>query len=751
MARLIQPRYKDGWRIVGPGGGGAQFSPVVSPHDDRDMFIMCDMSGFYRSQDAGESFLQMSWGIFAGEAVYHPTDPNVVYGCSTAFYKSQDAGRHWRMIFPKPWEVTGQKRDHHGDEAFKQYQAPGWPGGICSTVAVDERDPGTMVLAVAHPSWVTALTPGIVLYVTHDGGEHFAQLSFEMPGTFWRHVKILYQDGKRLFYLFSDAGFVIYDETAGTSSPLMLPPDTTELVSASAGYTTPGKPLAYAYAARNTDEGERAVVYAYEGGAWRYCDLGFLPPKPGVFHGQYIGASQFHAETAYLSVFRYEKFDKRNRYEGVMKTTDGGRSWQWVMACTEEFPGNVQLGWMDLYYGIEWPEPPIGICAAPNNPDVAVYTTLGSSHRTDDGGKYWKCLYGALDARGGSMTRGLDVTTCYGYHVSPFHPKERMISYTDIGCQRTEDGGNAWYAAMTGIPREWINTCYWAEYDGKTPGRVYSCWASKHDLPLNKMFARDDYFKYNYGGMAVSDDDGRTWRSTLHGLTTTSFCVDPQSPAGARVLYVAMCGAGVHKSVDSGETWTLCNVGLPETPLAYKIELGANGRLYLCTVRAKDSSTTRSGRFYVSDDGAASWREAPLPEGAVGPCDIAPDPEAADGVYLCVRPANNPGEGAGGVYYSADAGEHFTRLPLDEEFVHCVSPDPTHPGRVYVSTFVNSLYRSDDGGATWARVSGFNFRAAHRITPDPDDPAKIYVACFGSSVWHGPALGNGLPYEDVIE
>lgn len=227
--------------------------------------------------------------------------------------------------------------------------------------------------------------------------------------------------------------------------------------------------------------------------------------------------------------------------------------------------------------------------------------------------------------------------------------------------------------------------------------------------------------------------------------------LDPRSPAVSRVLYATMCGTGIYKSVDSGETWTLCNTGLLTTPLAFKIELGLNSRLYLCTVRAKDSNGTHVGQFYVSEEGVATWREVPLPEGVVGPCDIAPDPEMENGVYLCVRPANNPGEGAGDVYYSADAGEHFTCLPLDEEFVHCVSPDPIHPERVYVSTFVNSLFRSDDRGATWSCVSGINFRAAHRVTPDSDDPDKIYVACFGSSVWHGPALGNGLPCEEVIE
>jgi hypothetical protein len=37
----------DTWEFVGPGGGGAMFSPTVSPHDPGVALVSCDMTGSY--------------------------------------------------------------------------------------------------------------------------------------------------------------------------------------------------------------------------------------------------------------------------------------------------------------------------------------------------------------------------------------------------------------------------------------------------------------------------------------------------------------------------------------------------------------------------------------------------------------------------------------------------------------------------------------------------------------------------------
>lgn len=48
-------RRFDHWEIIGPGGGGAQFLPAISPHDPKRVLVACDMTGSYLSDDAGLS------------------------------------------------------------------------------------------------------------------------------------------------------------------------------------------------------------------------------------------------------------------------------------------------------------------------------------------------------------------------------------------------------------------------------------------------------------------------------------------------------------------------------------------------------------------------------------------------------------------------------------------------------------------------------------------------------------------------
>jgi photosystem II stability/assembly factor-like uncharacterized protein len=47
------------WRVIGPGGGGAQFIPTISPHDPNTMLIACDMTAAYITHNGGESWRQL--------------------------------------------------------------------------------------------------------------------------------------------------------------------------------------------------------------------------------------------------------------------------------------------------------------------------------------------------------------------------------------------------------------------------------------------------------------------------------------------------------------------------------------------------------------------------------------------------------------------------------------------------------------------------------------------------------------------
>src|SRR4051812_321014 len=48
---FLQPQRLDAWRIIGPGGGGAFYYPVISPHDPNLVFATTDMTACYVSEN----------------------------------------------------------------------------------------------------------------------------------------------------------------------------------------------------------------------------------------------------------------------------------------------------------------------------------------------------------------------------------------------------------------------------------------------------------------------------------------------------------------------------------------------------------------------------------------------------------------------------------------------------------------------------------------------------------------------------
>ena len=48
------------WKIIGPGGGGAQFIPTISPHDSRTVLVACDMTGAYITHDGGQNWREFN-------------------------------------------------------------------------------------------------------------------------------------------------------------------------------------------------------------------------------------------------------------------------------------------------------------------------------------------------------------------------------------------------------------------------------------------------------------------------------------------------------------------------------------------------------------------------------------------------------------------------------------------------------------------------------------------------------------------
>lgn len=705
LAAAILAQRHDAWRILGPGGGGSMFHPTLHPADPNVAVVACDMTGAYLTRDGGRSWRMFNLGGTVRFFAFDPLNPRVLYAQTEALFRSADGGDTWRRILPR----TVESAAFEGDHAEIHFRGPEGPPGTVAALAIDPADSATLYAALRNGAQYT-------LWISTDTGGAWRE-AVPLPGgatQIWvdPHSHDLYVAGAQAIAVRLHDGRW---QTGASPGPLDH---------VAGGFPAAGPPVIYA-----TSRGR--ILVSEDGGAqWRESQLPGAQGQAGA-----IAASARHPETAYVA-FQNLRAPLRASF-GVAKTIDRGLHWQLVWQDTNTLAANVHDAWLTGRFGPGWSGPPFGIGVSPSDPNLALTTDSGRAMLTRDGGATWQAVY-SRPAPHGWTTTGLDVTTCYGVHFDPFDPRRLFISYTDIGLFESQDGGASWQSVTReGVPRGWVNTTYWMEFDPAVKGRAWAAMSGVHDLPRDKMWRNRSPESYT-GGVVESEDGGRTWRVANAGMPETAathILLDPASPPQARVLYVAGFGRGVFQSTDGGAHWALRNTGLAEPqPFAWRLARDSQGALYLVVARRNESTP---GALYRSTDAAAHWTRVPLPAGVTGPNGLAIDPRNPRRLYLAAW------AGAardGGIYFSPDAGATWRNVLAEDQHVYDVTIDPRDPDILYAAGFESSAWRSADSGATWQRIPGFDFKWAHRVIPDPLDRGKVYITTFGGSVWHGPAL-----------
>jgi photosystem II stability/assembly factor-like uncharacterized protein len=723
------------FKIVGPGGGGAMFRPVVSPHDPNTAVLSCDMTGAYITHDGGNSWRMFNLRGVVEFFVFDPKDSKVIYAESDGLWRSEDSGETWHYIYPKPSSVKGiQMSSDHSDE---EVIADPNPIGEITAMAIDPADSKVLYLTGGNRKAQSG-----ALFVSQDKGSTWKKV-VDLPGLakkIWVNPDSP-KDARSL--LLVGSGFLAWD--TGSELKRLPAPPAKSIQDVSAGFSQDGSAVVYVVG------DDKAFVSDDNGANWRNVELGSGSAKIRA-----VATSLHHPETAYVS---YRGLEEGGiKWMGVAKTVDSGNAWQLVWKEDSNPAGkpgaNIHDAWITERFGSDWGENPLTLGAADQNPNLVYGTDLGRTMKTTDGGATWTAVYSKKSNDGGWVSTGLDVTTSYGYHFDPFDPDRQFITYTDIGLFRSEDGGKSWMSSTKGVPRDWLNTTYWIVFDPKVKGRVWSVNSWTHDLPRPKMWRHTGIGRYR-GGVCLSVDGGRTWTKSNEGMEQTAathILLDPASPADARILYVTGFGRGVYKSTDGGKSWKLKNTGITQTePFAWRLARDSKGTLYVIIARrSEDGSigTPGDGALYRSDDGAKHWTPVELPADTNGPNGLAIDPADPNRLYLAMwaRAQGEHGEG-GGIYLSEDAGKTWRRVLDRDRHVYDVTIDPRDARNLYATGFESSAWHSTDRGEHWSRIPGFNFKWGHRVIPDPEDPNKIYITTFGGGVWHGSVDGENRPVD----
>jgi photosystem II stability/assembly factor-like uncharacterized protein len=146
---------------------------------------------------------------------------------------------------------------------------------------------------------------------------------------------------------------------------------------------------------------------------------------------------------------------------------------------------------------------------------------------------------------------------------------------------------------------------------------------------------------------------------------------------------------------------------------------------------------TSSGQLYSSLDSGKNWtRMAQIGQGDDYVLDnIAFDPASSNTIYVAVWSVEHQRD-AGDLYVTHDGGKSWNTIEsMRGKSIRALTIAPSNP-RILVAGALDGVYRSDDGAATWHRMSPADhaeIKNIESIAIDPKNPDIVYAG-----TWHLP-------------
>jgi photosystem II stability/assembly factor-like uncharacterized protein len=308
---------------------------------------------------------------------------------------------------------------------------------------------------------------------------------------------------------------------------------------------------------------------------------------------------------------------------------------------------------------------------------------------------------------------GVEALPLYGGDVRAlaFDPADpdRAFAGTAAGqLYRSDDGGASWREAGAVVPfPHWVVSVL--AFDPHRDGRL---WAGLRGV-------------WGGGGVAFTDDEGASWQ----WKTSAALAAEPVhalvAVRGAPDRLLAGTRGGVWRSDDAGRNWRQLGAGVAGLELVASL-----------AVDPRDPERLLAGtwrRAFLSRDGGASWTGV-----FAG---MALDTE----VFRLVA-GESEGEmwaaTCGWIYRGERFGERWTRIVegLAERRTRALAL--LAPGRLLVGT-VDGAYLSVDGGASFRRAAdpGLSIVA---LAHHPARPARVLAATDGAGVWR--SLDGGASF-----
>ncbi|MBI3569275.1 MAG: hypothetical protein HY084_13835 [Gemmatimonadetes bacterium] len=335
---------------------------------------------------------------------------------------------------------------------------------------------------------------------------------------------------------------------------------------------------------------------------------------------------------------------------------------------------------------------------------------------------------GAWQSMGPAPIAGNNSGRVAAIAVHPTNPQIIYAGGAQGGVWKTTNGGASWTPLGDAQCSLAIGSI---TIDPVNPNIVYAGTGEEN-------FSQDSY----YGcGILRTTDGGATWTTLGQGTFQTSnggariakILIDPATAGTTSATLYAATTFGLYKSVDGGNFWSqvlnkgysyVTDVVMPGTP-GNPIFAASAGPF-----------TNAANGVYESGDGGITWAlvGGGLPTTNVGRIAIAVSPLNKNIMWVSVE---NPSSGnLTGLYRTGDGGVTWAKVGASGVscsaqcwYAMVVTASPTDTNTVYFSGL--SLYRSVDGGASFSDVALPVHVDHHALSFDPTTPTTMYAGTDG--------------------
>ncbi len=443
-------------------------------------------------------------------------------------------------------------------------------------------------------------------------------------------------------------------------------------------------------------------VGAPTGGLWKSMDGG-QSWSTGTDHLPNLGVSDIAINPQNPDVMYIATGDKQRGSAlsiGVMKSPDGGRTWQ-LTGLNPDVTEKCKIGKLLMH---------------PDNPETLLAATSQGVYKTEDGGGTW------VNTLTGDF---------FDMEVNPANSSTWYVSQAGVGIFRSVDSGENWARLGNGLPEP-----------GPGFGRIAIAVSQSSPSIIYALYCQDaanQGWIWGLYGVYRSMDGGNTWNLRINSPNLLGWELDGSDSGGqggyALVLHVNpedpnvvfVASVNMWKSTDGGATWNVIatNVHVDHHDFAYLP--GSSSTVFLCN----------DGGLHKSENDGASWT------------DIS-DGLAMQQIYRVSLSAQDPNMVAAG---AQDNGSEILNGPVSGwgsvyggDGADCLI-DPSDSSIVYCAWQRGNFVRSNNGGSSFVGIFNGKPRGAWLapIAFAPDDPATVYTASF--AVYK--SINRGTAHTDI--